>query len=47
LTLAHQILGALRIGPKFGLFGGGIQFGKTNLGAIPVKDASSAGRQPA
>ena len=47
LALAHQLLRLLRHVPEVGLLGRRVQFGKAGLGAIPVKDASSAGRRPA
>ncbi len=47
LALAHHRLGALRVVPEVGVFGGGVEFDQPRLGAIPVKDAPSAGRSPA
>jgi hypothetical protein len=43
LSFPHQLLRPLRRRPEFGVFGGGVQFGKAGSGGIPVKDASSAG----
>ena len=43
LALAHQLLRALRRVPEVRDFGGGVQLGEADLGAVPVKDASSAG----
>ena len=47
LTLAHQLLGFLRIVPDGGVFGLGVQLVEAADGLVPVKDASSAGRWPA
>src|SRR5206468_3068075 len=47
LTLAHQLLGFLRIVPDRRVFGARVQFIEAADGFVPVKDASSAGRQPA
>ena len=47
LALAHQLLGFLRIVPDRRVFGARVQFIEAADGLVPVKDASSAGRQPA
>ena len=46
-ALAHQRLGALGLVPELGLLDLGVQLLKASLGGVPVKDASSAGRDPA
>jgi hypothetical protein len=43
LPLAHHLLRALGRIPEVGGFRGGVQFLKAGLGAVEVKDASSAG----
>ena len=47
LALAHQLLRGGRIVPDCGVFGLGVQFVQAAIGGIPVKDASSAGQEPA
>ena len=41
-ALAHEFLRGLGIVPEVGVFGFGVQFGKTARGGLDVKDASSA-----
>jgi len=41
VPFAHQFLRVVRIVPKVGIFGEGVQFGKAFVGVIPVKDASA------
>ena len=47
LALLHQLLGFTGVVPKIGIFGAGVQIVETFDSGIPVKDASSAGRDPA
>ena len=47
LALAHDLLRALGRVPEVRVLGGGVQLVEAALGAIPVKDASSAGSAPA
>jgi hypothetical protein len=46
-ALAHQRLGALGIVPELGILGRGVQLGEAIDRLVPVKDASSAGPDPA
>jgi hypothetical protein len=43
-TFLEDFLGPLLVLPEGGIFSEGVQFGKPVDGAVPVKDASSAGR---
>jgi len=47
VTLLHDLGRALRVVPEFRIFGDLVQFGKTSIGSIEVKDASSAARPTA
>ena len=46
LTLAHDLLGVLGIGPEVRVFGLRVQRGETVFGRLPVKETSSGGRTP-